>query len=338
MKRILYFIIFFIGIQTARAQMPDSVRMFVDSALHILQYKSIFAKKVDWKKVRDSTYQLAKDAQSYKETATALHYAFDQLGDKHGWLVIDDSMYRNDAFVYDTNQISADIRAVARKGPRIYARRLGGYAYLSIPFFGDQTLKGMNRFAQQLQDSLCKVVSTATRGIIIDLRLNAGGNMFPMFVGIGNILGDGMISQSVDADGNTTASVSIVNGSLTLLDTMVIKPEHHCGDLTELPVAVITGPVTGSAGECLAVGIRGRNSTILIGETTAGYTSSNNGYLLPGVNNGIVTAMDYLHDRNGKEYRESVEPDIVVKGDHFFEPEKDEKIVAAIKWLEKEVR
>jgi carboxyl-terminal processing protease len=319
---------------SVKAQNADSVRVLIDSALNIMQYKSVFGSKLDWQSIRANTYELASDAKTYQDAIPALRYAFDQLKDKHGWLVINDSTYGLRGYKADTGRLSQNIKAAALKGPRVYTEAVSAdIAYISVPFFGGQTTAGMNAFAQKIQDSLCKNINSRTKGIIIDLRLNAGGNMYPMFVGVSNVLGDGVVAKTMDSKKNTTSVTELKNGSMTLLDTMLIRLKSTCGDLSRLPVAILTGPVTGSAGECLAVGFKGRQNTVLIGEETAGFTSANEGFYLPGTGNAIVTAMDFVHDRNGNEYRESVQPDIKVVGDDFFNRNNDPKIRAALKWF-----
>ena len=171
------------------AQQPDSVKIFVDSALNIMQSHSMYSDKVNWKEVRLKVKDLAGHAKNYAEAGDAVKYAFNALGDKHGWLVLDDKDYRNPDFKPDTGRLSANIKQAASKGPKVYAGNVDGYAYISIPFFGGHDTASMNAFAQRIQDSLCNYLSRDTKGAILDLRLNAGGNLYPMIVGVSNIYG-----------------------------------------------------------------------------------------------------------------------------------------------------
>jgi hypothetical protein len=88
---LLYLLIF----PNARAQQADSVYRFVDSALDVMEHRSFYAHQINWKRLRDSTHQMAAGASSFAATFPALAYAFDRLGDKHGWLVINDSTHYN---------------------------------------------------------------------------------------------------------------------------------------------------------------------------------------------------------------------------------------------------
>lgn len=75
---------------------------------------------------------------------------------------------------------------------------------------------------------------------------------------------------------------------------------------------------------------------MLIGENTAGYVTGNNGFLLPGKNNGIVIGESYTKDKNGRIYLEDVAPVIkVTGGDDFSNLMNDKKITTAINWLSK---
>jgi carboxyl-terminal processing protease len=319
------------------AQSNDSVRVFVDSALNIMQRRSIFAPRLNWPAIRDSAHKISSKATSYAEAAPAIQFAFNLLQDKHGWLEINGIQYINPFVKRDDSRINTQTLKAIVRAPIKSTVLEKSYAYLAIPYTNGQTKDKMNSFAQQVQDSLCKVVSPATKGLVIDLRLNGGGNVFPMIIGIINVLGDGNYTESVNSLGEKEGELVIKGQQITLLDTIVVKLQKSCGDLTRLPVAILTGPATGSSGEQLAIILSIRKNTILIGENTAGYTTGNNGFLLPGKDNGIVIGESYTRDKTGKVYLGEVSPSIaVIGGDNFIDLTKDNKIQAAIKWLKQQ--
>ncbi|MBK6634781.1 MAG: hypothetical protein IPG38_11090 [Chitinophagaceae bacterium] len=326
----------FITANPVKAQMPDSVKNFIGKALNLMEQHSVFSAGLNWKNIRDTANALSKNAATFKEAAPGIQYAFNALGDKHGWLVFGDEEYRNPAFRPDTGRISQNIKQAASKGPKIYAGIVKKeYAYISIPFFGGQTEAQMTAFAQRRQDSLFTVINENTKGIIIDLRLNAGGNMFPMFAGLSNVLGETDFAIYPTAIKDSIEKNSITNNGVAVNGRVITPLPKTYGDLSAHPVALVIGPVTGSAGECLAAGFIGRDKTALIGETTAGYTTANDGFFLHGNDYGMVLAVGYLRDRYGNVYPENVKPDIeVLGGDDFFNPENDKKIQAAVKWID----
>ena len=319
-------------------QVNDSVRIFIDSALNIMQHRSLFASPLNWDVIRDSTHKIAANANSYAEAAPAIQFAFNLLQDKHGWLELNGVQYFNPFVKRDNSRINEQTLKAIVRAP-IKSRILEkGYAYLSIPFTNGQTREKMNAFAQQVQDSLCKVVNPNTKGLVIDLRLNGGGNVFPMIIGIVNVLGDGSYTESVNSLGEKEGELVIKGQQITLLDTIVVKLQKSCGDLTRLPVVVLTGPATGSSGEQLAIILSIRKNTILLGEPTAGYTTGNNGFLLPGTDNGIVIGESYTRDKNGNVYLGEVRPAITITGgDNFMDLLQDKKIQAALQWLKKQL-
>jgi len=339
--RICYLLIFFLlATGGSRAQQADSVRLLIDSALNVMERRAINSHHLNWPVLRDSVFRLAGKARTYREAFPALAYAFDRLEDKHGWLTINDSTHVNRKISRPERPLSTHYKNVFARGPRLYNGVVAGcYAYISIHFFGGQTEAEMNAFAQRIQDSLCRNMTPAIRGLIIDLRLNAGGNGYPMYQGLANVLGDGPLIEGVNGRGQSTGWFAIRRGLVTLHgnynDSVVLRLERRCGNLSELPVAVLVGPATGSSGEQLAIAFTSRKNTVLIGEHTAGYVTANNGFLLPGADNGIVLAEGRSRNRTGKLFVDDVQPDIIITGgDHFDQREKDAKVRAALRWLD----
>ncbi|RYY93395.1 MAG: hypothetical protein EOO11_19795 [Chitinophagaceae bacterium] len=200
----------------------------------------------------------------------------------------------------------------------------------------------MNRYAQQISDSLCKNVGPGTRGLIIDLRLNGGGNSHPMHQGLAAVYGNRSLSEGIDGRGRSTGTFAVRNGRVTVHgnygDSIVLAAPKGCGDLSGLPVVILLSPVTGSSAEQLAIAFTSRPRTVLIGERTAGYVTSNNGFILPGTDNGIVLAESLTRNVHGKLFADDVRPDIeVIGGDDFMDRAKDKKIQAAVKWLDGQV-
>ncbi|HEX2684140.1 MAG TPA: S41 family peptidase, partial [Ferruginibacter sp.] len=206
-----------------------------------------------------------------------------------------------------------------------------------IPFFGGQSASQMQVFAQRIQDSLYKVINERTKGIIVDLRLNAGGNMFPMIAGLSNVLGETDFAIYPKADNSGFERSTITREGVAVNGTIITGLPRTYGDLSAHPVAVILGPVTGSAGECVAAAFVGRGHTIFVGENTAGFTTANDGFRLSGDDYGMVLAVGYLRDRYANIYYDDIKPDIrVIGGDDFFNPENDKKIQAAVNWIGKQ--
>ncbi|GAA4344158.1 S41 family peptidase [Flaviaesturariibacter amylovorans] len=338
------FLAFFLLATAASAQVPDSVQLLVDSALNVMEHRGFNSHKLDWPAIRGRVQQMTAGARTHRDAFPALAWAFDQLGDKHGWITVNDSSHHNQGVTRTKRSWSAGLDTALRKGPRLYNGVVAGrYAYISIHFFGRQTEADMNRYARQISDSLCKNIGPGTRGIIIDLRLNGGGNSHPMNQGLAAVYGNRVLSEGVNGRGERIGVFAIRGGRVTVHgnhgDSIVLAAPRGCGDLSRLPVAVLISPVTGSSAEQLAINFTSRPRTVLIGERTSGYVTANNGFLLPGTDNALVLAESLTRNVHGTLFSEEVRPDIeVTGGDDLFDRSKDLKIKAAVRWLDRQQR
>ena len=96
--------------------------------------------------------------------------------------------------------------------------------------------------------------------------------------------------------------------------------------------------MTGSSGEAVLLAFKGRPNTLIIGEETAGYITSNNVYELhPNVN--LVLATAFMLDRTGKVYTTGIMPDVMIKdGDNFYQLDQDAKLQQARLWLKQTIK
>ena len=109
-----------------------------------------------------------------------------------------------------------------------------------------------------------------------------------------------------------------------------VKPRCSCSGKTK--VAVLLSQVTASAGEMLAIALKGRKNTIFIGEKTYGLTTGNVTFKIDG--HLLAVSASFSEDRTGKIYNNAVTPDIeIIEGDNFFDISKDKKVLEAIMWF-----
>src|SRR3954451_24770410 len=92
-KTLLVVLLFFNN-KNLIAQNPDSIKRYIDSALYLMQTKSLNGKNLNWNQIQDTTYLKAAGAKSYKEAFPAIAYAFQQLKDYHGVVAGEDTFYR----------------------------------------------------------------------------------------------------------------------------------------------------------------------------------------------------------------------------------------------------
>ncbi|MGC4100743.1 S41 family peptidase [Ferruginibacter sp.] len=322
-------------LNTAKAQMPDSVKLVLDSSISLLQQYALHSKTTNWQQVKQTAYAKAANATTWKELDSCISYLFAAVNDHHGWLAAGDAEFRWN--IKPEQKFSEAIKNEIAKGNRIVKKMLPGQVgYLRVPGMILDSSQ-YNKKAQQLSDSLCALQQEGAQKFIIDLRLNAGGTMFPMIAGVSALLGNGTFIGSADASGNIQGMDDLHNGVFTGYDGGKATVQSNCTGVTaNMPVAVLLSNLTGSAGECLAVAFKGRANTIFIGETTAGFTIGNNGHWIIANKAGIVIAESAITDRNKNIYYNNVAPDTIIwGGDDFDDYLQDKKIQAALAWLKK---
>lgn len=332
----------------ASSPVPSAdIRMVLDSSISLLQQHALYRNSPDWPTLRTEVYALAQGATRLEDLGPSISHLFAAVQDHHGWLAVNDTTFKWPR--PETPWLNEAVVAGFAKGNRIVTKNLsGGIGYLRVPgmFTDAGTDAGANTgtgtgsatldaLAQRLADSLLALHNAGATKYIIDLRLNAGGNMYPMIAGLSALLGNGSFVGNADAKGCVQDMTKLRNGVLKGVDGG--QASVHAGpDLSGEPVVVLTGHGTGSAGECVAVAFKGRAKTWFAGEPTAGMTTGNNGHwIIPG-KVGIVIAESVLVDRKFRIYRSALIPDEwVPNGDDFNDYDADKKIAAAITMLEK---
>lgn len=314
-------------------EVPDSVRKVIDSSIVLLRTYALHRDRPDWNYVRERAYELAGQATRWEELGPAMSWLFEAVDDHHGWLAVKDSTFRWRQA--EAPFLSDAVRRAFAKGPRIVGKLLtGGIGYLRIPSMVLDTAQ-YRQAAQGLLDSLYMLQAGGAKKFIIDLRLDAGGSMFPMMAGLSPLLGNGEFLGNADCKGRVLDMVKIRDGKVKSGDGGCAGVDlHGLPVLKSAPVVVITGHGTASAGECVAIAFKGRKRTWFIGEPTAGYTTANAGHWIVDGQVGIVIAETMVADRNRRCYPKNLVPDEWVPGgDAFDDLMADMKIQAAVEKL-----
>ena len=157
-------------------------RVYVDSALNLMQSYSLHKHGVDWPSFRAALLRRVNGAHRPAQTHTAIHEALQSL-DRHSFLVRPTSALQD-----ELAQVGTVFGGKLLQGRFGYVRT----ASVSGPALGH---------AQQYHDMIRDMDGDATCGWVVDLRFNTGGNMWPMLAGVGPILGEGSPGRFVDADG-----------------------------------------------------------------------------------------------------------------------------------------
>lgn len=320
------------------AGLSATARAYVEAALDTMQHHSINKYKIDWPTFRAAAIARAGTAQLPVDTYAALTQTVAALGDGHsGFFPPSNSVAATRVGVQ-----AADLPptpATIPSGRMLDAR----IAYVFVPQFAgsnptgrvDSTLAVVRRLDAE---GAANGDPAGPCGWVIDLRLNLGGNMYPMVAGVGPILGEGHAGVFVDADDNRQdwyyragAAGIAVNGTEYPFAT---ASTPYTLRRAAPPVAVLYGPLTASSGEATAISFRGRPSARSFGTPTYGVSTANTPYRLSdGAILNLTTAVQ--GDRTGRLYGGPVPPDEVTAG---VTPDPtstavDAGMQAAMQWL-----
>ncbi len=311
-----------------------------DSLYVFIRSNSILRNTVEWDQVDKTFREQIATAGSLKDTMNRFVAVLRSLNDVHSQIFLDNEYYGHYAGFEDSVLVwlkPLNDRSIAGTN-KIHTEIIGDeIGYIRVPSIQAFDQVQINGFAQSLADSIVKLSGRSKRGFIIDLRLNGGGNIYPMLSGLSLFLGDRVVGYETDIDDNVVRTWEMEDGNFVIGGYRATDVEvKQANELTTAPVVVLIGPVTKSSGSMVAIAFKGRPNTVFIGEPTAdGYTTSN-GYFQFAPNLVLNFATSYVADRDRNIYKTAVDPDVIVyRGDNFDDLPDDEKVKAAIRWLMK---
>ena len=143
-----------------------------------------------------------------------------------------------------------------------------------------------------------------------------------MILGLESLIGDGTLGYFVTKEKNIPWILE--NGKFGKNEiTQPYKLKN-----SNSKIAILVGKKTISAGEATAISFIGKQNVKLIGQPTGGFTSANSTFPLSD-GRSLALATSFEMDRTGKEYREKINPDILVEPSS----EKDLEIEIAKNWI-----
>ena len=318
-----------LGVLNSIFGQSSEVKYLIDTSITIMKNNAVNRNKVDWTKIQKDALAQAVNKQNAYQIGPIYRMLFKSLNDFHGAFFCWDSTYK---WYRQEPEQSDSIKNEWKKGVFIRTDVLeDNIGYLRVPYMSGYNRDELDKKAQQLNDSLCVLFDQKVTGIIVDLRLNGGGTMYPMMLGLEQLLGNGIIgSFETDNPQNWVIKNNSFFLDTNLLASIVPKCKMKQSDM---PVVVLIGQGTGSSGEFLAMAFKKRKNTLFLGTATAGYVTTTKGFKI----NDAVTLLlstGYGRDRGGEIYYHALYPDIFSKApDSFNDIRNDEKVQAAAKWL-----
>lgn len=304
--------------QSGAAQiLSPAAEKYLDDALDLMQRHSINRDKIDWPQLRQQVKSRAFQVSSIPETYSLIQVALRGLDDHHSGFT------PASAQAARTRRQAAELNEPAPAPPVLPA----GVGYLRIPHFSSGNDSLARQYVAQLHAQIRRQDGPALRGWVVDLRGNTGGNMWPMLIGAGPVLGEGVAGYFDNLHGRATEwGYRAGQAYIGEQPPMQLAPELRC-QRPGLPVAVLTDERTASSGEAVAVAFRGRPRTRSFGMNTYGVSTSNQSFrLADGARLSLTTSV--MADRSCRPYRQGVSPDELV--------DDSEVLAQAVRWIQQQ--
>lgn len=319
----------------------DSINVFYNKLFSTLKKGYLHQKNVNWQTIELETKQKLATYNNFENSFNEIKTLFDKIGATHCNIYYKQNKYSATVKKIAKEDYSEEWKAKYDSKPIFEVKVLDGkYGYILMPgmVFFDLSAKNIHQIAQPLYNQINEVkTKNNLEGWIIDLRLNTGGNSWPMLLSLYDFLGDNEILSSLDFDKRLRSKVKLSKGNYieNSKKQYFINPKGELLDKVKL--AIITGIATASSGEVTAIAFKGRVNTTFIGENTLGYTTGNMAVDLP-FNTTMALTTSYQSDRNGMYY-EYIIPDVtILKQDNFEDLQLDKKIQEAIKFIVKRLK
>ena len=297
MKRSLYLSFFtlaaLVSLVLAGCQSPE--QKYVKKAVKLMDKHGLFAEGPAWEQTRAAALEAKPGSkeEAYEIARTALKVA----GGKHSFI---STVERQQESATEDKATEPSVTTVD-----------DGILLIVLPHFSGQSADENQRYAKAVLDALPEAI--ALKGVIIDLRGNTGGNMYPMIAAIHRFLPDDNILRF-----KTRKFTMHVTKEMVLRNVgLATRPDLDC------PVALLTDDKTASSGEATLLCFRGLEKARTFGAPTAGYASANAPYPMPdGSQLVLTTGCDMA--RTGEIFCDDpIAPDVTT----------DQPLEEATKWM-----
>ncbi|MDO5628678.1 MAG: S41 family peptidase [Mobilicoccus sp.] len=238
-----------------------------------------------WDAARQAALDAAASAEDYADTHATLEAAVKVAGGRHSFF---------SATPLDEPGASAQMPS---------AQHEGGLTTVTLPEAGFTEPETAQRYADAIADGLS--AEAASCGVVVDVRGNNGGTMWPMIAGLSPLLGDGPF-MAFRHRGGQDVEATIDGGEVKISGSTQASIERT--DRLDVPVAVLTDGMTASSAEAVVTAFRGQERFRTFGAPTAGYSSGNEVVTLPDGAYFAITTSVYV-DRTGQVYGGPMTPD-----------------------------
>ncbi|MBW1297231.1 S41 family peptidase [Aquimarina litoralis] len=326
--------------QNATISVKDSIHIFYNDLFKELKANYIYKDQFDWAVIENDIKEKAIKSKTFKESLQVCSTLFDRIKGDHLSLFAGENTYSSNLKKQMTQEdFHQSFLVKYASEPKFEVSVIEEhYGYIFIPgmLLLNAKQEELNEKAQEIYDAIVKVdQSKQIKGWIIDLRINVGGNSNVMLAGLYHLLGDDTLTLYLDTNKYVKSRSSLKQGVFYENQNIKAQIDIIAEPKSQIPVALLTGILTNSAGEFVALGFRGRKNTVIIGEETYGLTTANDLFKLPYDTTAAIT-LSYGTDRSAK-FTKTIKPEIeILKEANYEDLSKDKNIIEAIDFINKE--
>ena len=241
------YLIFALALALAGCGSQGTPEGYVRHCVKQLDRQALYADSPEWKECRKAV--LAESPSSMEEAHDAVSRAAAVAGGKHSRLV----------------PPVKDTVSYVEKTPE--ARLLeGNIVYIALPAHSGVKVPD-SLYIHTVFDLLQGHLDA--EGVVLDLRGNRGGNMYPMIAAVSPLIPDGIVLRFKSRGRTAPVSLEYVvkMAGLSYAEVKKFPPS--------MPIAILTDALTGSSGEATLLCFRGLDNVRTFGAPTAGYASAN---------------------------------------------------------------
>ena len=256
--------------------------------------QGLFAEGPDWDSAKAEA--LSATPESMEEAQEVVRTAAKIAGGKHSFLQLAGSVVADATSEWPSPEVTFSE---------------GGIPVVSLPHFSGNHEEGV-KYASAVLSAIPEDIS----GVVIDLRGNTGGNMYPMIAAVHRFLPN---------DDQTLRFRTRSKTQWIPLSYAVQTAGVQQQSRIECPVAILTDSLTASSGEATLICFRGLDYVRVFGGPTAGYASANQPFPLPGGDHLVLTTGCDVA-RTGEVFCDDpIDPDVLT----------DTPLEDALEWMNK---
>ncbi|WP_395338310.1 S41 family peptidase [Ningiella sp. W23] len=277
---------------------------YVAEILSIMQNNALTRKELNWDGIRSEVLALADGAESISQTYPAITRALELIGTNHSFLNGPDGTlitYPSDIFCPPPQPLER---------PELPL----GIAYIRVDAISTRDNSEARAEATAIQNRIASEDNQDITGWIVDLRNNAGGNMWPMVAGLGPLFegATNTLGHFIDPDEVITlwgydSGSAFLSSDSGRSDVVTVSAPYTL--INPLPkIAVLSSETIASSGEATLISFKKQVNVRIFGSDSCGLSTANQVFTLSDGSQLFLT-VSVMADREQQRYGQAVAVD-----------------------------